>query len=327
MAIDMETLQTFLAERLAVPSSACLIESEDEAGVWNISARHQTGAAFLETKLAFIRSVSPFLAEQEFNVRLAAWEAGVQTSRPLWPDMEGMALGVPGFFVEGEVPVSVLGDAGRLLDEDEGDQLAFRIGQDLARMHKVRMRERPERLRLLVEVSADWARNRASVDYAILDRAGVEHPILELALAWFVEHAPKIVDPVLTHGDFRPRQIILRDGQTLITGFSKSRWSDPLEDIGAFCARVNRGHAYVREAGGIGARDVFYDGYRDVAGPSSIDPENVRFWEFAATLDRAIALAVAAARSERTMAQWEMGAPPHFLSLEAQYDLLMDMAG
>jgi aminoglycoside phosphotransferase (APT) family kinase protein len=67
-------------------------------------------------------------------------------------------------------------------------------------------------------------------------------------------------------------------GLTGILDWEFAGWSDPLEDIGWFCAKCWRFGARDREAGGIGEREDFYRGYETVSG-CRIDRDLVRYWE------------------------------------------------
>ncbi|MBQ0815460.1 MAG: phosphotransferase family protein, partial [Marinobacter sp.] len=55
-------------------------------------------------------------------------------------------------------------------------------------------------------------------------------------------------------------------------------WSDPAEDLGWFCSRSWRFGAHEREAGGVGEKQDFLDGYRE-AGGTEVDPTAVSYWE------------------------------------------------
>ena len=60
-------------------------------------------------------------------------------------------------------------------------------------------------------------------------------------------------------------------------------WSDPLEDIGWFCARCWRFGANAREAGGIGSREHLYEGDEEEAG-SALNWSLVPYWEVLAII-------------------------------------------
>jgi aminoglycoside phosphotransferase (APT) family kinase protein len=92
----------------------------------------------------------------------------------------------------------------------------------------------------------------------------------------------------LCHRDFRTGNYMVDEaGLTGILDWEFAGWSDPLEDIGWFCAKCWRFGAIDREAGGIGRREDFYRGYESVAG-KPIDLARVPYWELMAHMNWAI---------------------------------------
>ncbi|MNY26375.1 Phosphotransferase enzyme family protein [compost metagenome] len=77
------------------------------------------------------------------------------------------------------------------------------------------------------------------------------------------------------------------NGLTAILDWEFAGWSDPLEDLGWFCARCWRFGADALEAGGIGQREDFYQGYESVSG-RPIDRAQVAYWEVMAHMNWAI---------------------------------------
>ena len=64
---------------------------------------------------------------------------------------------------------------------------------------------------------------------------------------------------VLCHGDYRTGNYLVDEGELSgILDWEFAVWSDPLEDLGWFCARYWRFDAWHREAGGIAEREDFF---------------------------------------------------------------------
>jgi aminoglycoside phosphotransferase (APT) family kinase protein len=77
---------------------------------------------------------------------------------------------------------------------------------------------------------------------------------------------------------------MVRDGRlTAILDWEFAGWSDPMEDLGWFCARSWRFGRFEREAGGIADRADLYAGYEEASG-RRVDEARVAYWEAAAYL-------------------------------------------
>ena len=224
---------------------------------------------------------------QEFALLKAAFAAGVTVPEPLWLCEDREVIGRQ-FFVMRRIAGTA---AGHVLGKDmkfSGDrvQLTERLGAELARIHSIR----PPRPDLAFLPTHDEAPALHSVkrfrDY--LDGHHTPHPALEWGLRWLELNAPPRGDYVLCHRDFRTGNYMVdENGLTGILDWEFAGWSDPLEDIGWFCARCWRFGANEREAGGIGAREDFYRGYERVTG-KPLDRALVTYWEVMAHLHWAI---------------------------------------
>lgn len=214
----------------------------------------------------------------EFALLKAAFAAGVTVPEPLWLCADPQVIGRP-FFIMRCIGGTA---AGHLLVKDGrygGDrvQLAERLGMELARIHSIR----PPRtdlpfLEWYEEAPALHSINRFR---KYLDGHGIPHPALEWGLRWLERNAPPRGDIVLSHRDFRTGNYMVDEkGLTGILDWEFAGWSDPLEDIGWFCAKCWRFGAKGREAGGIGEREDFYRGYEKVSG-KPLDRDQVRYWE------------------------------------------------
>jgi aminoglycoside phosphotransferase (APT) family kinase protein len=264
-------------------------------------------------------------SEQEMAIRSAVFQAGVTTPEPLWCEPAGDVIGRPFLLLrhaEGEAdPARIQAD----LSEEDGDRLAFRLGQELARLHRITMAHAPAALGFLPKRGADWIARRVEVARGILDSAGTPQPAMEWALNWLADHAPDVAQPVLSHRDFRSGKFVV-DGDNLvgILDLEQVGWGDPMEDLGSFCARAWRHGLPTREAGGIGSREALYDGYRDASG-RDVDDRRVRFWEIAAAFRSGLQALQQRARPSQGSEQGLRNMLTGMRVLEAEYDLLVDI--
>lgn len=121
-----------------------------------------------------------------------------------------------------------------------------------------------------------------------LDEHHTPYPVLEWGLRWLERHAPATPKVTLCHGDYRTGNYMVdKEKLTGILDWEFTGWSDPLEDIGWFCARCWRFSRPDLEAGGIGEREDFYRGYEQESGVS-IDRSAVFYWEVMAHLNWAV---------------------------------------
>lgn len=224
---------------------------------------------------------------QEYALIKAAFGAGVTVPEPLWLCEDRDVIGRP-FFVMRRVGGTA---AGHLLVKDGrlgGDRvrLAERLGSELARIHAIH----PPRAELDFLPWYDEAPAPHSIRRfrAYLDAHHTPHPALEWGLRWLERHAPPRDDIVLCHRDYRTGNYMVDEqGLTGILDWEFAGWSDPLEDIGWFCAKCWRFGAYARKAGGIGNREDFYRGYECVSG-KPLDRSRVGYWEVMAHMNWAI---------------------------------------
>ncbi|MCO6056909.1 phosphotransferase family protein [Pseudomonas sp. MOB-449] len=225
--------------------------------------------------------------EQEFVLLRAAYAAGVTVPEPLWLSASRQLIGRP-FFVMRRVAGIAAGH--QLVKDpvlaDARRDLARRLGRELAKIHSIRPpRADLDFLPWYEEAPAlHWiARHRA-----YLDAHHTPHPALEWGLRWLERHAPPRGELVLCHRDFRTGNYMLDcDGLTAILDWEFAGWSDPLEDLGWFCARCWRFGMDAQEAGGIGSREAFYQGYEAESG-QRLDRERVAYWEVMAHVNWAV---------------------------------------
>lgn len=231
-------------------------------------------------------SISHSRAE-EFALLRAAWRHGVTVPEPLWLCTDSTVLGRP-FCIMRRAGGTA---AGHLLAKDErlgGDraQLAHRLGAELARIHGIK----PARgeLDFLPPGDGNPALRLIGRHRAWLDSQAVPRPALEWGLRWLERHAPPAGTDVLCHRDYRTGNYMVdENGLTAILDWEFAGWSNPLEDIGWFCAKCWRFGANGREAGGIGLREDFYRGYEEQAGVA-LARGQVHYWEVMAHMNWAV---------------------------------------
>lgn len=253
------------------------------------------GGAHAGTLEAVVRTDSPsgvaasHNRAQEFALLQAAFAAGVAVPEPLWLCSDVAVIG-RSFFVMRRIGGTAA--AHRLVKEAAlgGDRvvLAERLGEELARIHSIHPPQ--PTLDFLPQYDEAPALRRIAGYAAYLDTYPTAQPALEWGLAWLTRHAPPRREGglVLTHGDFRTGNYMVDGhGLTGILDWEFASWSDPLEDIGWFCAKCWRFGANQREAGGIGNREDFYRGYERVSG-RPVEGELVRYWEVMAHMKWAI---------------------------------------
>jgi len=299
MSMNPETrkaLEHFLAQA-AGAARVTIAEAQRLAGGaiqenWLIRA-DIVGGAWAGVLDAVVRTDSPsgvavsHSRAQEFALLQAAHAAGVTVPEPLWLCEDRDVIGRP-FFVMRRIGGTA---AGHLLVKDGrygGDRviLAERLGAELARIHSIRP-PRPD-LAFLPWYEEAPALHAIARHQAYLDRHHTPHPALEWGLRWLETHAPPRGEMALCHRDYRTGNYMVDErGLTGILDWEFAGWSDPLEDIGWFCAKCWRFGATGREAGGIGRREDFYRGYESVSG-KPLARSQIPYWELMAHLNWAI---------------------------------------
>jgi aminoglycoside phosphotransferase (APT) family kinase protein len=224
---------------------------------------------------------------QEYALLRTAFDAGVTVPEPLWLCEDREVIGRP-FFVMRRIGGTA---AAHLMVKDGrygGDrrQLAERLGAELARIHSIRPPQQSLDFLPWYEEAPALHQVRKFRDY--LDGQHTPHPTLEWGLCWLERHAPPRDEITLVHGDFRTGNYMADEqGLTGVLDWEFAGWSDPLQDIGWFCAKCWRFGRNDQEAGGVGSRDDFYRGYETVSG-KPINRDLVRYWEVMAHMNWAV---------------------------------------
>ena len=217
----------------------------------------------------------------EYRALQAAHAAGVAVAEPIARCADKDLIGAP-FLIQAFVTGNAQGR--RIVRDpalqDFGDKLATNLGAELAKIHSIA----PPRedlaflpIPLLSPGRSEVARLRAALDQATEPR-----PALEYVLAWLDSHAPAPEPLSLVHGDFRTGNYLVDNGQLgAILDWEFTHWGDRHEDIGWFLARCWRFGNDANEAGGIGSRAAFYEGYRRQSG-HTLDESVIGYWEIMA---------------------------------------------
>lgn len=152
-------------------------------------------------------------------------------------------------------------------------RLTAQCGEALAGIHRMR----PDGIPGLAEMYPS-ARYRQ-----VLDALGEPHPVFELALRWLAGHRPPRRTPALVHGDFRLGNLIVdADGLRAVLDWELPHLGNPVEDLGWLCVRAWRFGGELPVAG-VGTREELLAAYEG-AGGTSVDPDELRWWEVSGTL-------------------------------------------
>ena len=232
---------------------------------------------------------------QEYRILTVAYQAGVTVPEPIALCDDPSVIGQTFYLMR-----RAKGEArGFRLVRDpfvlaRGDELAHRLGAELAKLHRVAPPVRS--LDFIPVPEAPAALARVAEYRAHLDALGSSECVLEWALAWLQRHAPPAVPPRLLHADFRTGNYLVEKGElTAVLDWEFAGFGDPLEDLGWMLGRYWRFGTYEREAGGIGSREALFSGYEAEAG-HAIDRAAVPYWEVMGTVRWAVIALQQAAR-------------------------------
>jgi len=278
-----ETLRTYLSERAGGDVAITRMEPLTGGAVqenWRLDITVDGGPWPGEHALVLKKDAPNAIATSRGRAeeyRLLKWAdgAGVTVPRPCMLCEDPSVIGAP-FFVMHLVEGEAAGH--KLARRPDDDELAAALGVNLARIHAIQ--PPADQAAFLGAPPQDPARSAIATYRRDLDALPDAHPAIEWGLAWLERNAPTLGEAVLCHRDYRTGNYMVGDDGVLtgILDWEFAGWSDPLEDIGWFMAACWRFGARDREAGGIGAREAFYDGYEKESG-RSIARERVGYWE------------------------------------------------
>lgn len=227
----------------------------------------------------------------EYRLLKVAKETGVHVPTPCFLCEDETVLGRP-FFLMHRLPGTA---AGHVLTKGGARLEVVRsLGQNLARIHSIKP-QHPD-LKFLGVPPIHPALYSVQQYRAYLDDMGARQPAIEFGLAWLERNAPETSTVTLAHRDYRTGNLMI-DGDELagILDWEFAGWSDPMEDIGWFCAKCWRFGAYDKEAGGLGDREDFYRSYEQESG-WAIDRATIAYWEVMAHVRWAVIACQQAAR-------------------------------
>lgn len=223
----------------------------------------------------------------EFALISAAWDAGVTVPRPEGFCDDQSVLG--GAFA---VMACVAGEGyGPRVVKDPGlggDRAALgrTLGCQLARIHAIP--PTAEMAAILGPPPEDAGLSEIERLRGWLDAIGAIRPGLEWGLRWAEKCRPAACAPVLTHGDYRTGNYLVdENGLTAILDWEFAGWSDPMADLGWFCAQCWRFSRPDLEGGGVCMRADFYAGYEAERG-RPVDAARVKWWELMAHIRWAV---------------------------------------
>lgn len=228
---------------------------------------------------------------QEFALLKAAHRAGARVPVPCILCDDDTIIGRR-FFLMHRVGGEAAGH--KLVRISNMPRLAYDLGENLARIHTLK----PPRddLSFLGSPPDNPAAAAVALYRSYLDALDVAHPAIEWGLRWLEVNAPDPGEVVLCHRDYRTGNYMVEDGRlSAILDWEFAGWSDPYEDVGWFVAKCWRFGANQKEAGGIGQREEFYQGYETVSG-RTIDRDAINYWEVMAHVRWAVIACQQAAR-------------------------------
>lgn len=223
----------------------------------------------------------------EFAVLKVVWEAGLKVPEPLWLCTDESHIG-RAFYIMRRLPGEAA--AHRLVRDSRFDTvrepLVERLGEELARLHAIAPPH--PALAGLPQPPLSPAHARIQEYRGYLDALPDPQPTIEWGLRWLERKAPVSDDVVLCHCDYRTGNYLVDQGELSgILDWEFASWSDPLEDLGWFCARCWRFGKWSQEAGGMASREAFYRGYERISG-KTVNRELVPYWEIMATVRWAV---------------------------------------
>ena len=212
----------------------------------------------------------------EFATIEAAFEAGVKVPRPYGylPDLEGREA-----FVMERLDGDTIGR--RIVRKDElaaaRAVLPVQMADELAKIHAIP----PARVPFLAEAQLE-----RMIDE--LDEVGEPHPAIELGLWWLRENRPPARTPVVTHGDYRIGNLVVReDGLGGVLDWEFAHLDDPVRDMAFALVRAWRFGVPEKRLGGVGPVEPYLERYNDLTG-FDVQPFELDYWELAGNVGWAI---------------------------------------
>ncbi len=246
---------------------------------WSVDATWNDATGAQAHRLMLMRDASGTLLAtnraREFAVLKALEGTNVPAPKAHWVDVDGRRLGAPSLVMDrmpGTCDYLVLNGAQPL---EARLALAHAFLGLMASIHEVDWRGRglgpvlgtPHTSPSQVEL-ANWEAEYRRVQLEA-------HPELDLALAWMRRHAPQAEAVVLVHGDFKPGNALVADGQiSAKLDWETAHLGDPLEDLGWVTNPVRRREHQIE---GAWERDHIVAAYRERTG-RKVDEAALNWW-------------------------------------------------
>ena len=208
----------------------------------------------------------------EFQVLLAAYEAGVKVPRPIryLEDLDGREA-----FVMERLEGETIGR--RIVRMDVPAALPAQMAEEIAKIHAIPR----DRLPFLEE-----ARLERMVEE--LDEFGEPHPAIELGLWWLRENRPAPRPVVVVHGDFRIGNLVVGPhGLVGVLDWEFAHVDDPVRDVAFGLVRAWRFGVPEKRLGGIGDVEPYLERYNELTG-FDVSPAELDYWELAGNVGWAI---------------------------------------
>ncbi|WP_238586181.1 phosphotransferase family protein [Rhodococcus rhodochrous] len=204
---------------------------------------------------------------------------------------DGTVFGRPSMIVErrhGSADRGVLRDTDPLgIGARNRLDLAAEMADLIARVHGLDVEELGLG-RVFPDTGKDPGRAELERWEAELDRVELEpQPALRFVARWLRDNLPPPPERItLVHGDFRPANILVRDGglDTLLD-WELAHLGDPADDLGWYTCSVYAREHFLPDRWAI---DDFLARYTASAGGAEVDAERLRFWQVMSTFRLAI---------------------------------------
>jgi aminoglycoside phosphotransferase (APT) family kinase protein len=264
----------------------------------------------------------PGLLAKEREAMVAASNAGVAVPEIVLADDLGAALDRPSLVMT-HLPGEALPSRIFRAHDSEASRAAVLTSavQQLARIHGAATDRVPS---LLIESTS------TTLDYwhHHLHRLTQERPVLELGLAWLVDHAPDdSVRHALVHGDFRMGNLLVEDDAVSgVLDWELVHLGEPLDDLGWFCTKAWRFSRSEEPAGGLGSYEDLVAIYEEESG-TAVDPAALHWWEVLNTFKWGVMCVQQYQRHARGIEPSLELASLGWRTCEAEWDLLYLLSG
>ncbi len=211
----------------------------------------------------------------EFEILSHAWKAGIKVPKPLALCEDEDLIGRCFILME-HLPGTT--DFDQIRSLGSGEELAYELGAEIARLHQVK----PDELPFLNKALTSPVEELISQYRRFFDEREKPNPVAEWAMRWCLMQQEEALHPlpqVFVHGDFRTANyLVTPEGVTGLLDWEFAGWGDPYSDLGWFCTKCWRYGHESKPAGGIASRKNLYRGYASISG-EEVDSCRVLFWE------------------------------------------------